>query len=123
MSEVPPPSPLLGITEERRGSSVVVTVQGDIDLCSGPDLERHLRDVVGAAQPPHPVVVDLSHVAFLGSCGLSLLVRTHQAADDNGTPLRLVAGQRAILRPMRAVGLDSVLRVHACVDEALAQDG
>ncbi|MFC4000852.1 STAS domain-containing protein [Prauserella oleivorans] len=123
MSEVPPPGPMLGIADQRRGSSVVVTVEGDIDLCTGPDLDRHLRDVVRTARSPHPIIVDLSEVAFLGSCGLSVLLRAHQAAEDNGTPLRIVARQRAILRPVQAVGLDTVLRVHPCVEEALAQGG
>ncbi|MEU6643916.1 STAS domain-containing protein [Saccharomonospora sp. NPDC046836] len=120
MPELPPFSPLLDITDEPHGQSLVVRVQGEIDLSTGPLLERHLLDVLGSVDPPHPLVVDLSGVLFLGSCGLALLVETHEAASERGTPLRIVAAQRAIRRPVEAVGLNTTLQLHPTLEAALA---
>ncbi|MBK1786282.1 STAS domain-containing protein [Prauserella cavernicola] len=111
---------LLGITDDRRGTTLVVRVTGDVDLASSATLERHLTDVVTTAHPPEPLVLDLSAVGFLGSCGLSLLLRLHQAAESRGTHLRIVAGHRAVTRPVELLGLQHTLRLHPTVEAALA---
>ncbi|PXY27313.1 STAS domain-containing protein [Prauserella muralis] len=123
MPELPPQSPLLDVTDERQGQSLIVRVTGDIDLATAPRLERYLTEALEAVPPPHPLVVDLTGVGFLGSCGLALLLRAHDAAAERGTPLRIVAVQRAIRRPVDAVGLRATLVLHPTVESALEHTG
>ncbi|ASR34972.1 anti-anti-sigma factor [Prauserella marina] len=123
MPELPPHSPLLDISDERRGDSLIVRVHGEIDLSTGPPLEQHLRGALESLRSPNPLVVDLSGVDFLGSSGLALLLHTHEAAQRRGTPLRIVAAQRAIRRPVEAVGLRTTLSLHPTVESALGSPG
>ncbi|WP_083940240.1 STAS domain-containing protein [Saccharomonospora saliphila] len=119
MSERVIPTSLLGLTTERHGPSLVVTVRGEIDLSTRQQLERHLEEALHTVSPPHPLVVDLSEVSFLGSSGLALLLNTQKVAARRGTPLRVVATQRVVRRPVEAVGLSDALPLHGTVPAAL----
>ncbi|GAB3586857.1 hypothetical protein GCM10027445_66230 [Amycolatopsis endophytica] len=101
--------------------AVVVTVTGGVDLCSAPALISELDQARGAARAPRPVVVDLSGVDFLGSAGLSVLVEAEQRCAEGGTPLRLVASSRVVLRALEAADLRQVFTVSESVDRALTQ--
>ncbi|PRX48594.1 anti-anti-sigma factor [Prauserella shujinwangii] len=122
MSDLPPPSPLLAIEREHHGIALVVRVKGEIDLSTAPEVERHVQDALDSLVPPAPLVLDLSEVAFLGSCGLALLASSTERAAARGTPLRVVARQRAISRPVEAVGLDDTLVLHPSLEAALRAD-
>ncbi|PXY24607.1 hypothetical protein BA062_30040 [Prauserella flavalba] len=111
---------MLHVADEHHGSTVVVRVEGEVDLSTGPRLEQHLQHAVAGIRPPEPLVVDLSGVAFIGSCGLALLLRLHEAAENKGSSLHIVAGQRAVTRPVEVVGLTDTLRLYATVEDALA---
>jgi anti-sigma B factor antagonist len=71
------------------------------------------------AVPPGPVVLDLTDVSFLPSTGLALLVTHHDRCADHGSPLRVVAAHRQVLRPIRITGLDQKLVIASTVDDAL----
>jgi anti-anti-sigma factor len=68
------------------------------------------------------LVVDLSAVTFLNSAALTVLVEAHQAAAGH-IALRVVAGHRVGLRPIRITALDQVLTVFATLSDALAETG
>ncbi len=51
--------------------STVLTVTGEIDICTAPDLEAALQQV-----PLTDLILDLSAVGFLGAVGLRLIVDT-----------------------------------------------
>ncbi|OQO89379.1 anti-anti-sigma factor [Saccharomonospora piscinae] len=120
MSELAIPTSLLGLTIERHGAGAVVTVSGEIDLSTRREFEVHLDKALDAVSPPETLVVDLSEVTFLGSAGLALLLNTQKTAARRGTPLRVVATQRAVRRPVEAVGLSDALPLHGTVESALA---
>ncbi|QEC46331.1 STAS domain-containing protein [Baekduia soli] len=63
------------------GGSVVVSVLGDVDIATVPQLDAVLTEA--AADAGH-VIVDLRAVTFMDSSGLRLLVRKHQSARDSG---------------------------------------
>lgn len=87
----------------------VVTVRGDVDAGTAPRLGDLLLDVLSRPGTAD-VVLDLREVTFLDSAGLTALVATHQAARRGGRLLRVVPGTaRAVLRPLRITGLDTVL--------------
>ncbi|MEY7974704.1 anti-sigma factor antagonist [Saccharomonospora xinjiangensis] len=120
VSELAIPTSLLGLTTECHGAGVVVTVSGEIDLSTRRELAEHLDGALDVVSPPQPLVVDLTEVTFLGSAGLALLLDTQDAAVREGVTLRVVATQRAVRRPIEAVGFSDVLPLHPTVASALA---
>lgn len=55
----------------RVAGATVVTVVGEVDLDTAPELEFRLMD---AADGPEPLVVDLTGVTFFASAGLACLL-------------------------------------------------
>jgi anti-sigma B factor antagonist len=89
----------------------VVTVRGDVDASTAPDLRRCLLEVLGRPDVAD-VDLDLSGVTFLDSAGLTALVVAHQAALRAGGVLRIHCGtSRAVVRPLGITGLSTVLTV------------
>lgn len=115
------PSPL-HVQREVHVLSVVVRAIGEVDQDTVAALRHELRVAIAIATPPFPVVADLSGVTFLGSSGLNELVRQQRRAGAAGVRLRIAAAHRAVLRPIRAAGLDQVLEVHPDVEQALRAD-
>lgn len=102
----------------RVGRSVIVTVIGDVDASTTPQL-RHELDQAFAEAGAGAVVVDLTEVTFLASRGLSMLVDAHRDASAR-TPLRVVVDHtRPVIRPLQVTGLADVLAVFHYVEEAL----
>jgi anti-sigma B factor antagonist len=93
---------LLSITTEEPGDIFVVRAAGEIDLSTA----QALRLAVGEAVSTHDhVAVDLTEVTFLSAEGLSILVDAWQIACRRGVRLYLVAGHRAVLRPLELTRL------------------
>jgi anti-sigma B factor antagonist len=98
------------------GASVLVVV-GELDMLTAPQLSQALDVALGAAPPV--LVVDLSGITFMDSAGLAVLLSAHREAGD-GTSLRVVANQRATLRPMQLTGVDEYLALYPRRRDALA---
>ena len=94
----------------RRSGDVVVRLAGDLDaqvLTSA----RQAIAVAHAVAGRHPVVLDLSHLTFIGAPGLRLLADTRRALHGTGTPLVLLRPSRHLSRVLRLTGLDQRVRV------------
>lgn len=100
-----------------RDDVVIVTVSGELDLATAPQLSESVKLVLGKG--PAAVVIDLSKVSFLASAGMSLLASTHQQLG-NSAGFAVVADGPSTGRPLTLVGLDEVFGIFATVDEALA---
>nr|WP_281249966.1 STAS domain-containing protein [Rhodococcus yunnanensis] len=100
-----------------RGSTVVVSVSGELDLATAPQLSESLGLVL--EKGPTGVVIDLSSVGFLASAGMSLLASTHQQLGE-GAVFAVVADGPSTGRPLALVGLDQLFGIFGSVDEALA---
>jgi len=110
---------LLALAETRHGSVVVLVATGEIDVSTGPHLRAALADRL--AEPEvDAVVVDLSGVTFMGSTAIAVLVDANWEAGQRGKELRFVmGGARAVLRPLEAAGVTSLLGEYADVEAAL----
>jgi anti-anti-sigma factor len=64
-------SPHIDIFETRAGDSIRLTLRGELDYATVPDLEDRLRALREEALP---VRLNLSHVEFMDSSGLSALI-------------------------------------------------
>ena len=81
----------------------VVTVGGEIDALTAPELDALLTAQLAAASL---VVVDLERVRFLGSAGLSVLFAANELAGRENRCLWLVFPQRGMVnRALEVTGL------------------
>jgi anti-sigma B factor antagonist len=115
------PDELLRVWEEPGGAarSVIVHAAGEIDLVSASQLDEALDEVLARPAAPGHVVVDLTGVTFLGSVGLSLLVKNDQRLRDAGGGLHVVTGNRLVARAIAMTGLAEKLTLHDTLAEAV----
>ncbi len=97
----------------------VLTVVGDLDLCSSPRLEIELS----TADPGLPLIVDLREVTFCSAGCLGLLEVAHASRAVLGTSharagFAVLIRHQAVLRPLRLLGLHQVLVVAAMMEQA-----
>jgi anti-sigma B factor antagonist len=111
------PEPL-DVTLATQDDVCIVTVTGEIDMVSAPD--------VIAAFAPHEAtrlrrwVVDITGVSFIDSTGLSAFVKAHRELERQGVEFRLVVGpSSAAHRALEITGLLDELNVVSSVEEAL----
>ena len=120
--------PLMSAVTTRVGPAVVLTVGGEVDLHTAPELvdtvvaALHLPGgAVPEGGPVDAVVADLTGVVFLSSAGLGTLVALSSRRDEDDIALRLVAGEnKAVTRPWTAMHLGEVLPLYPDVPAALA---
>lgn len=105
------------VTVEWRERTVIVTVSGELDLVTAPQLSESVQLVL--EKSPTAVVIDLSKVGFLASAGMSLLASTHQQLGSEAG-FAVVADGPSTGRPLTLVGLDQVFGIFGTVDEALS---
>jgi anti-sigma B factor antagonist len=105
--------------KERRGS-IVVALEGDIDLEGSPAARKVLLDAVGLGQP---VYVDLSGVSYIDSSGIASLVEALQRARQGGTAFALASVSDAARRVLELARLDRVFIIHASLDDVLSGNG
>ena len=96
--------PEFWVLSEHEGSGCVLSLYGELDVASGPVLEKHIKRLqwAGAAA----IVVDLSGLDFVDSAGLQVLIRAFRRAPDGLTMLR---GSRHVHRVFELTGTDTLL--------------
>jgi anti-anti-sigma factor len=99
--------------------AVVIGVSGELDLASSPALEQELER--GAAATAEVVIVDLRNLEFMDSTGLSVLVRAHQRATENGQRFGVVRGPQQVQRLLSLTGVADRLTLADSPDELLQQ--
>jgi len=96
---------------------VVVSVRGDVDALTAPRLSDEILNAL--SEEPSAVIVDLSAVDFMASSGMAVLVSTQERVTTTAR-FGVVADGPGTSRPLKLMGLDAVLPIHATLDDALA---
>jgi anti-sigma B factor antagonist len=96
-------SKLLSIERSDVDGEVVLTLAGELDAISAPELERHL-DALAAKRSPR-VVLDLSGLSFVDSAGVSVLLKAKHEAEGSGRRLILRNATEQVRRVFSLVGL------------------
>jgi anti-sigma B factor antagonist len=96
----------------------VLPLDGEIDLHVSPSVAESLRAMV--EKKPQRLVVDLTHVIYLDSSGLAVLIEGMQSVHEYGGKFAL-AGVQENVRPIFEIAkLDQVFDMFPDVDSALA---
>jgi anti-sigma B factor antagonist len=89
-----------------RDGVVVVTLEGEVDLCAAPELEATLNRV--AATDASSIVVDLDRVSFMDSAGVHVLLQ-FSLAQGTGARVALTRGSRQVQRLFEVTGVERYL--------------
>ena len=98
--------------------AAVVSVSGELDLASSPALEEELERV-GTSDATF-VIVDLRELEFMDSTGLSVLIKAHQRAEDNGQRFAVVRGPQQVQRLLSLTGVADKLTLADTPEELLS---
>lgn len=106
----------LDVRTECEDGVCVVTVTGEVDVYTSPELKKHLLEAIDSGSPR--LVVALDGVSFIDSSGLGVLVGALRRLKERGDELRVVCTRDQILKIFRITGLDKVFHIVATLDEA-----
>jgi anti-sigma B factor antagonist len=87
----------------------VLTLFGELDVVSAPQLKHTLDKVLG--QPHARVMLDQNGLRFVDSAGVSVLIRAKQRAETNGRTLVLRRPTEQLERVFALVGLADWLEI------------
>ena len=100
---------LLRIDTVAHADRVTVSLRGELDVSTSPDLVDALASVVQGRAPR--LDVDLERLDYADSTGLSVFVTAHFQCLDAGIPLRFTNPNQFVLELLAVTGLDDVLSV------------
>ena len=92
-----------------QGKATIIAVSGELDLASSPALQEELDRV--SASDADLLIIDLRDLDFMDSTGLSVLVRAHQRAEEQGRQLAMVKGPQQVQRLLSLTGVADRLTV------------
>jgi anti-sigma B factor antagonist len=107
----------LDIITERNGSTVVLTLRGDLDMQTVAQLRRRLAEALERAGGA--VIVDLSGVKFIDSTGLAAMLNALRRLTRAGRRLLVACDEGPVLRILRLTRLDTTFALYASRDDAL----
>jgi anti-sigma B factor antagonist len=96
----------------------VVSVNGSVDMLTAPGLAECLESAM--AKKPNGLIVDLSKVDFLGSAGISVLMKTRDTLGD-ATPFCVVADGPTTHRPLTLLGINEMMCLCRTLDDAVSK--
>ena len=96
----------------------VVAVSGSVDMLTAPGLTEAIDSAL--AKKPKGLIVDLLKVEFLGSAGISVLMKTRDNLGES-IPFCVVADGPATHRPLTLLGINDLMSVCRRLDDAVAK--
>jgi len=96
----------------------VVSVTGSVDMLTAPGLAEAID--VALVKKPKGLIVDLSKVEFLGSAGISVLMKTRDTLGD-ATLFCVVADGPATHRPLTLLGINELMSLCRSLDDAVSK--
>jgi anti-sigma B factor antagonist len=99
----------LDIELEELSDQTVISVAGDVDLYTSPDLRKAVLKAIPKAAGR--VALDLSGVNYIDSSGVATLVEGMRSARKHDKVFLLVAPSAAVTQVLELAKLDSVFEV------------
>lgn len=102
-----PISHLLHISRRDEGDRALITVSGEIDLETAPELRHALQGCL--LDGIRVIDIDLAAVPFCDCSGLNAFLAARGSASASGAVLRLHSPTRTVLRLLTVVGVGRIL--------------
>lgn len=104
----------LKISSRSQDGVAVVTVGGEIDLYTAPQLRDEL--VGSLEEGTRRLLVDMSGTEFCDSTGISVLLAGMKRAREKDGDLEIVAPRPAVMKVLEVTGLHEVFTIHPDLD-------
>jgi anti-anti-sigma factor len=90
----------------------VVSVAGELDMCTAPRFKQTLLSALGNV--PASVIIDLTECEFIDSSALGVLIGARERLDGDGLSvgLSIVAPNPTISKVFEITGLDTLFAIH-----------
>jgi anti-sigma B factor antagonist len=95
----------------------VITVVGDLDLATAPQLKWMLLDAIEEGRSH--LILDLSGASFMDSTALGVLVGVNRNLEDGGV-LAIVCAHPGLLQIFELSGMDGLFAISPTLEDALA---
>ena len=118
------PAPFDVRREHLDGGISAITVHGELDMNTAPELERELEAVLNDADAS--LMLDLSQCEFIDSTGIALIVRAWQRLDreaggDGEGRLVLCSHNHQVRRLLKITGVEASISMHEQREAALTE--
>ena len=109
------------IQSEQHHQILVISLTGSFDALTA----DQVRSAIGRQfdEGHHQVVIDMSHVDFMSSLGVRVLLEMLKRCRGMGGDLRLAAAQPGVQRTLEMSGLTRVLKTYGSLEEAIGSFG
>ena len=107
------------VVSRESGPVVIVTPQGRFDTNGSPEVERVLTDHI--AHGTKQIVLDLSHIEYISSIGLRVILKTVMAMNRTGGKVVLCGGNDHSRTVLQLSGVMSMNIYAATLEEAIAK--
>ncbi|GAA3730423.1 STAS domain-containing protein [Salinactinospora qingdaonensis] len=107
----------LGLSTRVENHSVIVAVEGELDIATATDLQDHVLTAIDTHGPW--LILDLSKLDFMDSSGLNAAINAYRAVTERGGSLALAAPNERVTKVIRLVGLHRQVPVHRTVGAAV----
>jgi len=105
------------LSAESHGDTMVITVSGDLDIVTSPQLDEYLT----RAEDDHSrIILDLGEVNFLDTSALAVIVGHWKKAEAAGGALTLARARYRYTKTLWITGLADKLTLYDTVDQGLA---
>jgi anti-sigma B factor antagonist len=104
-------------TERLGDQTYVVSVAGEIDLCTGPMFSAAVLGALDAGATA--LIVDLSECGFMDSTGISILVEANRRLNHSSKPLAVVTRHPNVRDVLQLTGADAILGLYPSRSAAL----
>ncbi|MBB6173958.1 anti-sigma B factor antagonist [Nocardiopsis mwathae] len=107
----------LGLSTRVENHSVIVKVEGELDIATADDLQEHVLSAVETHGPW--LILDLTHLDFMDSSGLNVVIQAYSAVKERNGSLALAAPNERVDKVVRLVSLHRQVPVHHTVPAAV----
>jgi anti-sigma B factor antagonist len=104
------------LSTESHGDSMVVTIRGDLDIVTSPQLDECLQQAEASF---NQIILDLSGVDFLDTSALAVIVGHWKKAEAAGGSLALAGARYRYTKTLWITGLADRLAMYDDVSQAL----
>jgi anti-sigma B factor antagonist/stage II sporulation protein AA (anti-sigma F factor antagonist) len=108
---------VIEITEDKKGDILILRMKGRLDAVSAPSAERKVFEYINEGHTK--LILDFSHVAYLSSAGMRMLLSTTKRLKSLAGKLVVCNIISNVMDVLKMSGFDHVLDLAKSEEEAL----
>jgi anti-sigma B factor antagonist len=101
----------LKITDTIHGDIIIVTLDGELDIYTSPQLREHLAALITSGEKR--IAIDMNECGYLDSSGLGVIVGALKKIRRNNGQLDIICTTERVLTVFRITGLTKFFAIHA----------